>query len=206
MHRLNALNLIILYIILSLIGVNSTQASIEEPDPLCSTKSLLYPNREHELEIIKSIVKNHENDEFRILFLCTGNACRSQMAQGWMQHLGDKSVKVESAGIEAHGVNPKAVKTMSLLGIDISHQTSKILKNEMLEWADLLITVCGDADERCPLATTNIAKLHWPLKDPAKALGDDEQVLRIFNDVSLEIKQYVVNLIGVLVETQHIKE
>src|SRR6185436_6487310 len=86
----------------------------------------------------------------RILFLCTGNSCRSQMAEGWANYLGANFLKARSAGIEAHGKNPRAIAAMREAGVDISQQESTRLNDEMLDWADVLVTVCGHADEHCP--------------------------------------------------------
>ena len=85
-----------------------------------------------------------------ILFLCTGNSCRSQMAEGWMRHLGADGFVVESAGIEAHGKNPRAIAVMQEAGVDISGQESTRLTEEMLADSDYVVTVCGHADEHCP--------------------------------------------------------
>ena len=86
-----------------------------------------------------------------ILSLCTGNSCRSQIAEGWTRHLGGPDVSVESAGIEAHGKNPRAIAIMQEAGIDISTQESTIVDEAMLERADIVVTVCGHADEQCPV-------------------------------------------------------
>ena len=91
------------------------------------------------------------NRKTRILFLCTGNSCRSQMAEGWANHLGGDRVEAVSAGIEAHGKNPRAIAVMGEAGVDISHQESRRVTPEMLASADLVVTVCGHADEHCPV-------------------------------------------------------
>ena len=82
----------------------------------------------------------------RVLFVCTGNSCRSQMAEGFIRYLGGNRVEARSAGIEAHGIDPRAIAVMEEAGVDISGQESSILSNEMLEWADLVVTLCSDAD------------------------------------------------------------
>ena len=118
-----------------------------------------------------------------ILFLCTGNSCRSQMAEGLAKKYAPKVIKIYSAGIEAHGLNPKAVQVMREIGIDISNQSSKtvdvIPKNEI----DSVITVCGHANETCPAFSGNVKRIHWEIEDPAKAQGSEGIVLNIFRKV-----------------------
>lgn len=133
-----------------------------------------------------------------ILFLCTGNSCRSQIAEGWTRHIGGNDVAVQSAGIEAHGKNPRAIAVMREIGIDISGQESTIVDDGMLQNADVVVTVCGHADERCPVLPTGIAKLHWPLTDPAKATGTDEEVLREFRATRNEIERRVRQLLDTI--------
>ncbi|OIO61098.1 MAG: arsenate reductase (thioredoxin) [Alphaproteobacteria bacterium CG_4_10_14_0_2_um_filter_63_37] len=131
----------------------------------------------------------------RILFLCTGNSCRSQMAEGWMRRLGGETWEVFSAGIEAHGLNPRAVAAMNEVGIDIGGQSSDILDPELLPSLDLLVTVCGHADETCPVVPANCRKIHWPLPDPAKATGTEEEVAAQFRAVRDELKARVEALL-----------
>ncbi|MFA9460316.1 arsenate reductase (thioredoxin) [Thiohalorhabdus methylotrophus] len=130
-----------------------------------------------------------------ILFLCTGNSCRSQMAEGWGRHLGGSGLHFDSAGIEAHGQNPRAIAVMEEAGIDISGQESTRLTDAMLTRADLVITVCGHADERCPVLPPGTAKEHWPLSDPAKATGSEEEVLATFRATRDEVKRRARDLI-----------
>ncbi len=131
----------------------------------------------------------------RILFLCTGNSCRSQMAEGWARALGGDSVSVQSAGIEAHGKNPRAIAVMQEAGIDISGQQSTRVDQAMLDAADLVVTVCGHADEHCPALPPGTRKLHWPLDDPARAIGSEEQIMQVFRASRNEIKQRVTGLL-----------
>ncbi len=133
-----------------------------------------------------------------ILFLCTGNACRSQMAEGWARELGQGRFSVESAGIVAHGKNPRAISVMREAGIDISDQLSTQLSADMLKRADLLVTVCGHADEHCPVTPVGLRRIHWPLSDPAKATGTEEQVMDVFRATRDEIKQRVQDLLDSL--------
>jgi arsenate reductase len=130
-----------------------------------------------------------------VLFLCTGNSCRSQIAEGWAKHIGGDSVVVHSAGIEAHGKNPRAIEVMQEIGIDISGQESTIVDDTMLQNADVLVTVCGHADEQCPVLPPGITKLHWPLTDPAKATGTEEEIMIEFRATRDEIKGRVNELL-----------
>jgi arsenate reductase len=130
-----------------------------------------------------------------ILFLCTGNSCRSQMAEGWARALADDSVTVQSAGIEAHGKNPRAIAVMQEAGLDISQQESTRVDEAMLEAADLVVTVCGHADEHCPILPPGTHKEHWPLNDPAKAAGSEDEIIQVFRASRDEIKQRVTDLL-----------
>ena len=122
-----------------------------------------------------------------LYFLCTGNSCRSQMAEGWAKkHLGD-DWKVYSAGIEAHGLNPNAVKAMDEVGIDISKQTSDIIDPELLNQSDLVVTLCGDAADRCPMTPPHVRREHWGFDDPAKAQGTAEEKWAVFQRVRDQI-------------------
>ena len=126
----------------------------------------------------------------KILVLCTGNSCRSQIAEGYLRHfLGDKA-EVYSAGVETHGVNPRAIEIMKEDGIDISNHTS----NHINEYAgidfDFVLTVCDNAKERCPFFPTKAKKLHQNFNDPAKATGTEEAILLEFRAVRETIKEY----------------
>ena len=133
-----------------------------------------------------------------ILFLCTGNACRSQIAEGWARHLGGDAIEVQSAGIEAQGKNPRAIAVMQEAGIDISQQQSTRVTAEMLEQADLLVTVCGHADEHCPVLPAGKKKIHWPLEDPAKATGSEADIMQVFSAARDDIRQRVQDLLNSL--------
>lgn len=126
-----------------------------------------------------------------ILFLCTGNSCRSQMAEGWARLLGGERLGVESAGIEAHGKNPRAIAVMAEAGIDISGQESSIVSDAMMNRADIVVTVCGHADEQCPVLPPGVEKIHWPLSDPAKATGTEEQVMSAFRVTRDEVERRI---------------
>jgi arsenate reductase len=136
--------------------------------------------------------------KLKILFLCTGNSCRSQMAEGWANHLGGDRVEAMSAGIEAHGKNPRAIAVMREAGVDISRQESTRVTAEMLTQADLVVTVCGHADEHCPVLPPGVQKQHWPLEDPAKATGTEDEIMAKFRATRDEVKSRVEGLIGEL--------
>jgi len=121
-----------------------------------------------------------------ILFLCTGNSCRSQMAEGFARELANGR-QIYSAGTAPKEIHPLAIQVMKEAGVDISAQQSKPLAAIPLDQVKLLITLCGEAAESCPLLPGNVERAHWPLIDPAVAQGDEEQVLRVFRQVRDEI-------------------
>jgi len=126
-----------------------------------------------------------------ILVLCTGNSCRSQMAHGYLEYFTDnRKVKIYSAGVETHGVNPKAILTMQEDGIDISNYTSNSIDEYFEVNFDFVITVCDNAKERCPYFPTQAKKFHYNFPDPAKATGTDEEILQEFKTVRQLIKEY----------------
>lgn len=126
-----------------------------------------------------------------IYFLCTGNSCRSQMAEGFGKEYLRDEWEVKSAGIEAHGVNPHAIKAMKELGIDISSQTSDMIDYDILLQADFIVTLCGDAAEKCPMTPPHIRREHWGFDDPAKAAGSDEEKWLVFQRVRDEISKRI---------------
>ena len=126
-----------------------------------------------------------------IYFLCTGNSCRSQMAEGWAKkHLGD-AWEVKSAGIEAHGLNPNAVKAMREVDIDISDQTSDIIDPEILNNADFVVTLCGDAADKCPTTPPQVKREHWGFDDPAKVQGSEKEKWTVFQRVRDQIGERI---------------
>ena len=139
------------------------------------------------------------DNKLHLLFLCTGNSCRSQMAEGWAKELasqgGNDGLVVESAGIESHGKNPRAIAVMQQAGVDISGQESTRLTDEMLERADLVVSVCGHADENCPVLPAGTRKTHWPLDDPAKAQGTEEEIMQVFQASRDDIRRRVNELL-----------
>lgn len=118
------------------------------------------------------------------------------MAEGWTRRLGGDRVLVASAGIEAHGQNPRAIAVMGEEGIDISGQESTVLRQDMLERADLVVTVCGHADEVCPVLPPGTRKIHWPLEDPARATGTEEEILQTFRATRDEVARRVAVLLA----------
>ena len=130
-----------------------------------------------------------------VLFVCTGNSCRSQMAEGWLRELGQGRFGVDSAGIEVHGQNSHAIAMMAEAGVDISRQQSTLLSDTQLQWADLVVTVCGHADETCPMLPPGTRREHWPLEDPARAEGSEAEILETFRDSRDEIRDRVADLI-----------
>ena len=132
----------------------------------------------------------------KVLFLCTGNSCRSQIAEGWARRLGGDAVDALSAGIEAHGKNPRAIAVMAEAGVDISGQESTRLTDAMLAEADYLVTVCGHADEHCPTLPPGMRREHWPLSDPAKASGSEEEIMTVFRASRDDIRARVEDLLA----------
>jgi arsenate reductase len=126
----------------------------------------------------------------KILVLCTGNSCRSQMAEGYLRHFANGNAEVYSAGVETHGVNPKAIAIMQEDGIDISNHTSNNIDEYYDIDFDFVITVCDNAKERCPFFPTKAKKFHHNFSDPAKATGTDEEINEQFRQVRQQIKEY----------------
>jgi arsenate reductase len=139
-------------------------------------------------------------ETFNVLYLCTGNSCRSQIAEGWTRLLGDGWVEAQSAGIEAHGKNPRAIAIMKEAGVEISDQESMIVSDEMMQRADVVVTVCGHADELCPVLLPGVKKVHWPLTDPARATGTAEEITNQFRATRDEIETRVRGLLARLAE------
>ncbi len=131
-----------------------------------------------------------------ILFLCTGNSCRSQMAEGFGRSRAPEGVTVLSAGLDPQGINPRAVEAMDEVGIDIRSQTSNDLEGIDLAGLDLVVTLCGSAAERCPVLPEDVATEHWPLPDPAEAHGTSEEVMAVFRTVRDDINKRVEELLA----------
>lgn len=129
-----------------------------------------------------------------VLFLCTGNSCRSQMAEGWARHLHADTIEAYSAGIETHGMNPNAMQVMKEAGVDISSQSSKLASSLTEIPLDLVITVCGHADENCPAFLTKAKLVHVGFEDPpklAKEAASEEEALGHYRRVRDEIRDFI---------------
>ena len=122
------------------------------------------------------------------------------MAEGWARYIGGKTVSVQSAGIEAHGKNPRAIAVMAEAGIDISSQESTVEDDTMIEAADVVVTVCGHADEQCPVLPAGTRKIHWPLNDPAKATGTEDEIMAQFRETRDEVESRVRALLEELAQ------
>lgn len=134
----------------------------------------------------------------RILFVCTGNSARSQMAEAFARHLSGGRIEAASAGTEPRGLNPYAVEVMRERGIDISGHTSKPFSEAVARRMDAVITVCGDAEARCPVLPPEVQRLHWPLPDPARTGGSREEALAVFRASRDEIEARVRDLLASL--------
>jgi len=142
-------------------------------------------------------------DKLNILFLCTGNSCRSQMAEGWARHLKSDLMNVYSAGIETHGLNPNAVTVMAESGVDISGQTSQNISEFSDIPLDIVVTVCGHAHETCPLFPTGAKVVHVGFDDPPKMaleVDGEEEKLNCYRKVRDEIRAFVETLPGSVTE------
>jgi arsenate reductase len=127
----------------------------------------------------------------KVLFLCTGNSARSQMAEGYLRHVAGDRFEAMSAGIEPKGLNPLAIEAMKEIGIDISRQTSKDVVNLLGQHIPYVVTVCDNARERCPIFPRTYKFLHWSFEDPAAAQGSHEEKLAVFRRVRDEIAQRI---------------
>ncbi|GED19570.1 arsenate reductase (thioredoxin) [Kurthia gibsonii] len=130
-----------------------------------------------------------------LYFLCTGNSCRSQMAEGFAKKLLPTDWTVKSAGIEAHGLNPKAVKAMQEVQIDITMQTSDVIDSQILNQATLVVTLCGDAADKCPVTPPHVKREHWGFTDPAKATGTEEEKWAVFQEVRDAIQKRIQDFV-----------
>ena len=138
-------------------------------------------------------------DRLKVLFLCTGNSCRSQMAEGWARHLHADRIAAYSAGIESHGLDPRAVEVMAEAGVDISGQRSKLLREVVDIPFDYVITVCDQANESCPVFPGPVKRMHAGFDDPPRLARDaktEEEALRQYRRVRDEIRMFVEQLPG----------
>lgn len=132
----------------------------------------------------------------KVLVLCTGNSCRSQIAEGYLRYFAGDKAEIYSAGIETHGVNPKAIEIMKRDGIDIFGHTSNNIDEYMGIDFDYVITVCDNAKESCPYFPTIAVKFHYNFPDPAKAIGTEEEVMEQFREVREMIRKYAQNFVN----------
>jgi len=131
----------------------------------------------------------------KVMFLCTGNSCRSQMAEGFAREYGKDIVEPYSAGLMASRVHPRAIEVMKEIGIDISGQSSKEIDPELLNQMDVVITLCGHAEASCPMTPPHIKRLHWPIDDPVGTVGTEEEIMNAFRKARDEIKEKVLKFI-----------
>jgi len=131
----------------------------------------------------------------KVMFLCTGNTCRSQMAEGFARELGKGVIEAYSAGLEPGVVHPRAIIVMKEVGIDISQQRSKPIDLGILQRVDVIITLCGHAEEACPWTSAPIQRIHWPINDPARAQGTEEEIMNDFrrarDEIKMRLQEYI---------------
>ena len=130
----------------------------------------------------------------KILFICTGNSCRSQMAEGWVRYLKKDVLQPSSAGIEKHGLDPLAIKVMNEVGVDISKQTSKLINELKDKDFDYVVTICEDANRNCPVFPGKAKRIHHAFDNPpriAKSLTSQEEIVSLYRRVRDEIKEFV---------------
>jgi arsenate reductase len=137
-----------------------------------------------------------DDSQTTVLFLCTGNSCRSQMAEGFARRMGAGVIEAYSAGTKPTGINPRAVQVMSEVGIDLRTHSSKSVEAIDQERIGLVVTLCGDAAENCPTFPRPVRRTHWPLEDPAKACGSEDEILSIFRKTRDAIQHHVEVLIN----------
>jgi arsenate reductase len=131
----------------------------------------------------------------KIMFLCTANSCRSQMAEGFARAYGTGLIEVYSAGLMAAGVHKRAAAVMKEIGIDISRQESKTIDESLLRKMDIVVTLCSYAENLCPSTPPEIRRIHWPIKDPVGTRGTEDEIMNDFRRARDEIKQRVQGLI-----------
>ena len=131
----------------------------------------------------------------KVMFLCTGNSCRSQMAEGLARELGRGVLEPHSAGLMAAGVHPRAIAVMKEIGIDISGQRSKTIDEQLLRTVDMVITLCDNAAEACPWAPPEIKRLHWPIKDPVGTRGTEKEIMEEFRRARDKITGKIQDLV-----------
>lgn len=140
----------------------------------------------------------------KVMFLCTGNSCRSQMAEGFARGYGTGIIEPYSAGLMASRVHPRAIEVMREVGIDISGQSSKEIDPNLLNQMDVVITLCGNAEASCPMTPPHIKRLHWPIDDPVGTIGTEEEIMKEFRRARDKIKEEVIKFIEEVKDAQRI--
>lgn len=130
----------------------------------------------------------------KVMFLCTGNSCRSQMAEGLAREFGKGLIEPYSAGLMAAGLHQRAISAMKEIGIDISKQKSKGIDESLLRKTDIVITLCGNAGESCPWTPPEIRRIHWPIADPVGTIGSEEKIMNEFRKTRDAIKEKILIL------------
>ena len=138
----------------------------------------------------------------KVMFLCTGNSCRSQMAEGLAREFGKGLIEPYSAGLMAAGLHPRAILVMKEIGIDISKQKSKGIDESLLRKMDIVITLCGNAEESCPWTPPEIRRIYWPIADPVGTIGSEEKIMNEFRKTRDEIKAKTLILTKTLDRTE----
>ena len=134
----------------------------------------------------------------KVMFLCTGNSCRSQMAEGFAREFGKGLIEPYSAGLIAAGVNPRAVAVMKEAEIDISGQKSEEIDGDLLRTMDIVVTLCSNAEDACPYTPPEIKRIHWPIKDPVGTIGTEGEIMKEFRRARDEIKKKTEDLMDTL--------
>ncbi len=138
----------------------------------------------------------------KVMFLCTANSCRSQMAEGLARELGKGLIESFSAGLMAAGIHPRAAAVMKEVGIDITGQKSKEIEEDLMRRMDLVITLCSRAEEYCPRTPSGIRRIHWPIKDPVGTIGTEDMIMNEFRRARDDIKTKIVELVGSLKDSK----
>src|SRR3972149_9024781 len=131
----------------------------------------------------------------KVMFLCTANSCRSQMAEGFARELGKGLIEAYSAGLLHAGVHPRAIAVMEEAGSDISKQKTKEIDEDLLRKMDVVITLCTNAEAACPWTPPEIRRIHWPIKDPVGTVGTEEKIMKEFRRARDEIRDKVLEFI-----------
>lgn len=142
-----------------------------------------------------------ERKIIKVMFLCTANSCRSQMAEGLARHLGKGVIEPYSAGLSPFYVHPRAIEVLKELGIDISKQKSKAIDEGILKNMDIIITLCGQVEASCPSTPPEIKRIHWHIDDPVGTAGTEEEIMGAFRKTRDKIKEKIENLINELKNT-----